>query len=184
MLDVRSTFMLAALFVTWVAVVLLLLVVGNLRVRLQRLEQSSFAPKETLPFGQLLGKRLNEVLGELPTTPRVLIFLSANCASCKRVLGELKSQSWTASLALAWINQQPQPVPDLPPGTIVLDEGPQLSAALGVRVTPFAIVTNEDGQIIKASPINSVRSLGNLVGRPTDAPPAYSRTDLVKEVAS
>jgi hypothetical protein len=38
MLDFRSSFILAALFVSWVAVVLLVLVVGDLHVRLQRIE--------------------------------------------------------------------------------------------------------------------------------------------------
>jgi hypothetical protein len=183
-LDLRSSFMLAALFVTWVAVVLLMLVVGNLRARLYRLEQAGFAAREGTPYGQLLGKQLGELVGELPSAPRVLFFLSANCASCKRVLGELAARSWASPPGVVWTDHAPAPSPALPPEAIVLDEGPRISKALGIRVTPFVIITSEDGRISKASPINSLSSLGNLAGDLVDAPPAYSHNELVKEALS
>jgi hypothetical protein len=173
-LDMRSNFVVAALFVTWVAVALLLLVVGNLYIRLQRLERVNPVPKEEMPYGHLIGRGLQDLLGEAIPSPCVFVFLSANCNSCMRVLGELPSLLLTAPLAITWVDESPSPPPALPPGTIVLDEGPKVSTALGIRVTPFVLVTGEDGKVVQASPINSLSSLGKLVDHRTDALPAVS----------
>jgi hypothetical protein len=162
LLDLRSSFVVAAMFVSWVVVALLALVVGNLYRRLQRLE-SSLSVSAGAPYAHLLGRRLWECLGETVPLPCVLVFLSANCAACRRVLGELPSLSFSAPLAIAWTDHPPSPPPALPPGTIVLDNGPKASAALGIRVTPFALVAGEDGRVVKASPVNSLSSISTLV---------------------
>lgn len=174
LLDMRSNFVFAALLVTWVAVALLVLVVGNLYVRLQRLELARPAPKEGVPYGQLIGRELRGLLGEALPSPCVFLFLSANCKSCARVLGELPSLSSGPSLAVTWVDHTPSPPPTLPPGTIVLDEGPKVSAALGIRVTPFALVTGEEGKVVQASPVNSLSSLSSLLDRRTDSLSAVS----------
>ena len=101
LLDLRSSFVVATMFVSWVAVALLALVVGNLYRRLQRLE-SSLSVSAGAPYAHLLGRRLWECLGETVPLPCVLVFLSANCAACRRVLGELPSLSFSAPLAIAW----------------------------------------------------------------------------------
>jgi hypothetical protein len=174
LLDLRSNFVVAALFVTWVAVALLVLVVGNLYVRLQRLERVQPVPKAGMPYGHLVGRGLRDLLGEALPSPCVFVFLSADCKSCKRVLTELPSLSLTAPLAVTWVDHSPKPLPALPPGTIVLDDGPKVSTALGIRVTPFVLVTGEEGKVVKASPINSLSSLGHLVNERADALPAVS----------
>jgi hypothetical protein len=174
LLDLKSNFVVAALFVTWIAVALLVLVIGNLYVRLQRLERVQPVPKAGMPYGHLVGRGMRELLGEALPSPCVYVFLSADCKSCKRVLGELPSLLLKTPLAITWVDRSPQPLPALPPGTIVLDEGPKVSTALGIRVTPFVLVTGEEGKVIKASPINSLSSLGNLVNDHADAQPAVS----------
>ena len=161
-LDSKSTFILAATFVSWVAVALLLLVVGNLHRRLQRIE-GSLAVNMAAPYSGLLGKALRESLGEAIPAPCVLVFLSANCQACRRVLGDLPGLSLSTPLAIAWTDHAPSPLPALPLGTIVLDDGPKVSAALGIRATPFALVAAENGTVVKASPINSLTSISNLV---------------------
>jgi len=161
-LDFRSSFILAALFVSWVAVALLTLVLGNLHRRLQRVE-GSLAVNRAAPYSGLLGKALRESLGETIPAPCVLVFLSANCQACRRVVGDLPSLSLSTPLAIAWTDQAPSPLPALPLGTIVLDDGPKVSAALGINATPFALVAGENGTVIKASPINSLSSISNLV---------------------
>ena len=114
------------------------------------------------------------LLGEALPSPCVFIFLSANCNSCARVLGELPSFFLGAPLAVTWVDHTPSPPPALPPGTVVLAEGPKISAALGIRVTPFALVTSEEGKVVQASPINSLSSLGSLADRRTDTLSAVS----------
>lgn len=161
-LDSRSSFILAAMFVSWVAVALLTLVAGNLHRRLQRIE-SSLAVNLAAPYSGLLGKALRESLGEAVPAPCVLVFLSANCQACRRVLGDLPALSLATPLAIAWTDRAPSPLPDLPLGTIVLDDGPKVSAALGINATPFALVAGENGTVVKAAPINSLTSISNLV---------------------
>ena len=79
------------------------------------------------------------------------------------MLGDLPELSLTTPLAIAWTDHAPSPLPTLPTGTIVLDDGPGVSAALGIRATPFALVAGENGTVVKASPINSLTSITNLV---------------------
>ena len=158
----KSSFILAAMFVSWVAVALLTLVVGNLHRRLQRIE-GSLSVNLAAPYSGLLGKALSESLGESIPAPCVLVFLSANCQACRRVLGDLPGLALSTPLAIAWTDQAPSPLPTLPPGAIVIDDGPKVSAALGIRATPFALVAGENGTVVKASPINSLTSISNLV---------------------
>ncbi|HEX8597701.1 MAG TPA: hypothetical protein VF952_04210 [Chloroflexia bacterium] len=165
LLDSRSSFAFAALFVTWVAVLLLMLVIGNLHSRLQRLERAASVSKENTPYANLLGRRLQDLLGESPVVPRVLVFLSSNCTSCARVLNELQHLHLpsNAPLAVAWVDQLPSPAPDIPSNATVLHAGPQISTELGIRVTPFALVAGADGRVLKATPINSLDSLNKLL---------------------
>jgi hypothetical protein len=162
LLETRSSFTIAALFVSWVAVALLVLVVANLHVRLQRLERLGAVPKETTPYSHLLGSRLHDLLGEPVSSPGMFVFLSANCTSCTRVLDELESLSRTVPVAIAWTDRMPKSLPALPPNTVILSEGAKASTALGIRVTPFVVVTGEDGRVVKASPINSLSILSDL----------------------
>jgi hypothetical protein len=173
-LDVRSNFVVAALFVTWAAVALLVLVIGNLYVRLQRLERVLPVPKEEIPYSHLIGRGLQDLIGDAFPSPCIFVFLSAHCNACMRVLKELPSLLPPAPLAITWVDESPSPLPALPPGTIVLGEGPKVSTALGIRVTPFVLVTGEEGKVVQASPINSLSSLGKLVHNGTDAVPAVS----------
>ena len=163
LLDSRSSFFLAAMFVSWIAVALLALLAGNLHRRLQRIESSLSVTTAAAPYSGLLGKVLRESLGEALPAPCVLVFLSANCQACKRVLTDLPSLSLSTPLALAWTDHAPSPLPTLPLGTIVLDDGPKVSVALGIRATPFALVAGENGRVVKASPVNSLSSISNLV---------------------
>lgn len=162
LLESKSSFMLAAMFVSWVAVALLALIAANLHRRLHRVEAALTVNAKT-PYAGLLGKALRESLDQAVPAPCVLVFLSANCKACQRVLGDLPTLSLSTPLAIAWTDQAPSPLPALPLGTIVLDDGPKVSAALGIRATPFALVAGENGTVVKASPVNSLNSISNLV---------------------
>lgn len=157
----EASFELAALFVTWVAVALLVIVVGGLHARIRRLEHAGAASRPT-PYSPLLGRDLKDLVGtaEIGEPPRVLLFLSSDCSSCARLLSEIESPSWTVRTAIVWTDDNPRsPSPD---GTTVLDHGAELSAQLGIRVTPFALVADPAGRVVKAGPVASLRSLGEL----------------------
>jgi hypothetical protein len=71
----------------------------------------------------------------------------------------------------------------LPANVTALREGARLSAELGVRVTPFALVANADGQIIQAGPLNHLKSLGNLLAEPAHFQLHSISTGYLKEVS-
>lgn len=157
----------AALVVTWVAIVLLVLVVAHLHARLRRLEQADRAAPaggpdtaglRAPPYAGLVGRSLADLVGE-SRVPRVLLVLSASCTNCRRLLADLADPSWSIPTALAWTDGTPGgdlPVPALP-------DGPRVAAALGVRVTPFGLVSDDDGYIVWAGPVAGLNTLADRV---------------------
>jgi hypothetical protein len=160
LLSSQASFELAALFVTWIAVVFLLILVANLHARLRRLEHASAASRP-VPYGHLLGRKVQDIVdtASISRLPRVLFFLSSNCSSCARLLSEIASPSWTVPSAIVWADDSPpeQPPPERTP---VLGYGPKLSDELGIRVMPFALVADADGRVVKAGPVGSLSALG------------------------
>lgn len=181
--DSKASFELAALCITWIAVVLLALAIANLHIRLRQLEQSGPVPGRGRPYGHLLGKPMHELLNNLvpKTQPQVLVFLSANCRACQRVLSEIASPSWTTPSAIIWTDHAPPSPPALPSNTVIIEQGVKLSADLGIRVTPFVLVAGTDGRIIKASPMNTLSALGDLVSGSANFHYTHILNDPLKE---
>ena len=164
-LSSRSSFVLAALFVSWVAVGLLVLVAANLHFRLVHLEkaQPAAAPVRT-PFPHLLGKSLPEALGSgAPPDVRVAVVLSANCATCDQLVAWLWHSATSVPVALLWRDETTGDRPAVPPSIVVVDDGAAVSRALGVRVTPFALVADEVGQVVRAAPVGSVDAFAAIL---------------------
>jgi len=160
-LDVQPSFELAVLFITWVAIVFLGLIAVSLHIRLQRLEHADLGRKQAVPFSHLLSRTVAEVLnGVVPhPPPRLILFLSPSCPACEQLLAELRAPSWKTPVAVVWTVSALDQLPDLPPQATFVPDGPGISAALGIRVTPFALVAGERGEIVGASPVNRLESL-------------------------
>jgi hypothetical protein len=158
--DAEVGFEAAACFVTWAAVAFLAVIAMHLHLRLQRLERASAPVTGARPYAHFVGSRLDELLGGmgLALRPQVLVALSGACNACERVLSEIASPSWTAPTVVLWTDHTPSVVPALPATTIVPPDGPAIAAKLGIRVTPFALWMNQEGEIVKASPVNSLGS--------------------------
>jgi hypothetical protein len=174
LLGSRASFALAAFAVSWIAVVLLALVVANLHFRLVHLERSLPAAAEArTPYGHLLGRSLADVLGpQLPAAARLAFLLSSDCPACDRVLGELRTAGAKGPVALLWRDETPSPLPQLPTGVVVLDDGPRLGRALGIGVSPFALTADAGGRIVRAVPVGSAKALAELLGESgRDEPP-------------
>lgn len=171
--DSRASFYLAALVVTWAAMTILTLIAVNLHVRLQRLERSDPATQAPQPYGRFLGMPVREVLGGDPSiedAPRLLLFLSNDCPACERLLEELATGAWSAPAALMWTDAIPALQERLPQNTTLVADGPQISARLGIRVTPFAMVADDDERIVGAAPINRLPSLDALTEKALASP--------------
>lgn len=154
----RASLVLAALTVTWIAIVLLGLVAANLHFRLAHLETKSTSGEQSrTPFGHLLGQPLGELLGSPEVSgARLALVLSSECDSCERILEELRSDAEEFPVALLWRDGDPPPASTLPAAAVPLSAGPEVSRRLGVRVTPFALVADESGRVAQARPVGSV----------------------------
>ena len=185
LLNTKMSFEIAALIVSWLAIALLTFAVGNLLVRLRRLEQTMPTPQTNKPYSQLLGKPLRELLGEFGASPqpRALFFLSSTCKSCTNLLSAIRAQTWEVPVSLAWTDGAPEAEASFPFNVTARRDGASLSAALGISVTPFVIVTNADGRIIKAGPLNSLKALGNLVAEPANFQLNNLTQNYLKEVS-
>jgi hypothetical protein len=158
----RSSFELAAFFVTWAVVTLLVVLVANLHARVRRLEQAAGQPTTNAPYGHLVGARVEDLVGAVGAQrPRVLLFLSSSCGTCTRLVEEVTSPAWTVPSALLWTDRTP-PAEIRSTRATILDDGPRISARLGIRVTPFALVADEVGRIVRAGPISTLQALADL----------------------
>ncbi|HMB54631.1 MAG TPA: hypothetical protein VKU40_15040 [Thermoanaerobaculia bacterium] len=174
LLATRATFVLAALVVSWLAVLLLALVAANLHFRLVRLERGDTAAAGSgarKPFAHLLGQHLGEALGGAAPGARLAVVLSAHCASCDRVLARLRETAGDTPLALLWRDAVPSPLPPLPAGATVVEDGPAVCRRLGVRLTPFALAIGPDGRVLRAAPVGNPDALDDwLDGAARPAP--------------
>lgn len=188
LLSSRSSFVLAALAVSWIAVTLLALVAANVHFRLAHLERSLPAGERRTPFGHLLGRSLAEVLGpQVSPATRLAFVLASDCPSCERILAKLHAAGERAGIALLWRDAPPS-LPPLPPGVTVLEDGPRISRELGVGVAPFALSADASGRIVRAAPVGSVEALADLLadaglGNPLDAPHAPAPHQPLKGVS-
>lgn len=171
----RASLLLAAFCVSWIGVVLLALVAANLHFRLVRVERSRPAADARTPYDHLHGRSLADLLGpDAPSGTRVAFVLSADCPSCDRILAELGEAGAREPVVLLWHDAAPSPPPRLPAGVAVLDGGPQVSRALGVGVTPFALTADASGRVVHAAPVGSLQTLDTILGR-EGREPSYDR---------
>jgi len=159
-LDTKVGFEAAALIVTWAAVAFLTVIAMHLHLRLQRLERASVPMSGARPYAHFAGRRLDELLVGVTFAlrPRLVVALSAACNSCERVLDEIAAPGWITPTVVLWTDHAPSRLPALPANTIVASDGPAVAAKLGIRITPFALWINQEGEIVMASPINSLGS--------------------------
>jgi hypothetical protein len=157
--DTRVGFEAASLIVTWAAVAFLTVIVMHLHLRLQRVERASAPAAGERPYSHFVGRRVDEVLpgARFAIRPRLVVALSAACGKCEQVLDEIAAPGWSTPTVVLWTDHTPLRLPTMPPNTFVAFEGPAVAAKLGIHVTPFALWIDEDGEIVKASPTNSVR---------------------------
>lgn len=166
LLGSRASFLLAAFAVSWIAVALLALVAANLHFRLAHLERSLPAKEARTPYGHLVGRNLADVLGpEAPPAARLALVLASDCPSCDRILAELRHAAGRVPVALLWRDATPSPPPTLPAGVTVLGDGPRISRALGVGVSPFALAADGAGRIVRVAPVGRADALSELLDR-------------------
>lgn len=165
------SFTTSALILSWVAIVLLALVVARLVQQVHELQQGSARRPERVgmpPGAPAPGlSRLDVPRG----STAVLLFLSGGCRTCREVLDE--ALTWKSREASADVEIRVLYAEDAPAGSVELG-GVTVSAYGGQRAlfeqydalaTPFAAVV-DDGRVVRSEPLGSreaaVRLLASL----------------------
>lgn len=147
------SFTTSALLLSWVAILLLALVVAGLVRQVHALGRGGPAGRAEL--GPRPGTRAPafDRLG-----PGLLLFLDRDCGVCSDVLAAAGALGRPTHAIFSG------PAPGgLPPELAVLaGEGDGLFAEYGVPATPFAVVVGEDGRVRAAEPVGSPEALDEL----------------------
>jgi len=159
-LDARMSFEIAALIATWLALVFVTLIALNLHFRMMRLERDQAEMNHRTAYAHVHGRQLGPWFAEagIPA-PRYIFLFSANCETCKRLIEEFNSLSWTERSVIAWTDHPPPLTTVLPAAVQPVDRGARLAAELRIRVTPFFLELDEDGRIVRAAPATSLSAL-------------------------
>jgi len=156
----RSTFVVAALVLSWVALGVLAFVCANLLLRLQRLEArpSDSRAENAGPYGHLAGIQLRDLLPSGLESAAVVLLVSSACRRCHDLVGELDGHA--AGVIVAPMDEAMAKAAGA--GGLSADSGREIAARLGVRLTPFAIAVDVSGAVIAARPVSSSTNIDDL----------------------
>lgn len=167
-------FVTSALLLSWVAIVLLALVVAGLVRQVHQLSRGGVARTSTGQVGVTPGSRAphaDELLAEGHET--LLLFLSPDCRTCTEVLAE--AESWTKQAAHAprvravYADTAPTTATTVP----VTDHRPDLFTSYDAIATPFAVIVDTTGRVARSEPLGSASALRELLA---DSPSSQLRS--------
>jgi hypothetical protein len=148
-----------ALLVTWVALVLLALVVAGLVRQVHQLTQGPRARELGLPAGSPAPAL--DILAAETGQATLLLFLSEDCPVCHDVFEE--ALGLTGGPATRAIFAEEAIGGDPPANMRVLPGQQDLFTEYKVPATPYVVIVGADGRVRTAEPVGSVRGLHNLV---------------------
>lgn len=148
-----------ALLVTWVALVLLALVVAGLVRQVHQLTQGRRTPDLGLSPG--MPAPALDLVGAEPGHATLLLFLSEDCPACKDVFEE--ALGLDGGPATRAVFAEDTIVADPPANLRILSGQAELFTAYQVPATPYGVIVDADGRVRTAEPVGSVRGLHTLV---------------------
>lgn len=148
----------SALIVTWVALLLLALVVSGLVRQVHAL--SSGTAQRPVRTGPRPGTRAPDLDRLGARGPAVLLFLSPTCLTCVEVLDETATAVGDR-LPVHALYEGTAPEP--PPGVQAHADQGHLFGAYGALATPFAVLVGDDGRITAAAPVGSRAAVRELL---------------------
>lgn len=178
-------FMTSALIVSWVAILLLALVVSGLVRQVHQLSRGGTSAvhasavhasaRPGLRPGAPAPAAAELFGGELPDGG-VLLFLSADCRTCREVLAEARRRSGAdpSGPAIRALYAGPAPGDGDPGGPVPVQAGrDDLFAAYDAVATPFAVAVDGDGRVLRSVPLGAPDGLTELLD---DAFPRQARS--------
>ncbi|SCL27580.1 hypothetical protein GA0074692_2375 [Micromonospora pallida] len=170
------SFQTSALILSWIAILLLALVVSGL-VRQVHALSSGMVQRPPEAVGLPAGATAPGFARLAPTplaVPLVLLFLDPDCGTCGEVLAEAAgrvSRGGPEFRALYRDSASPRAA-GLP--ITVLDGQAELFERYDVLATPFATVVDPAGRVLRAEPIGSRAALRRLIDSLDSPPPGGS----------
>jgi hypothetical protein len=159
------SFQTSALILSWIAILLLALVVSGLVRQVHALSNGAVRRSESI--GLRPGAPAPRFRDLAPPSPAalVLLFLDQGCATCDQLLEEGTELVGRTDAVLRVLYRQPVPshAADLP--MTVLGEQSDLFDRYDAIATPFAVVIDESGHIRRSEPVGSRAALRHLLGQ-------------------
>lgn len=158
-------FVTSALILSWLAIVLLALVVARLVRQVHELQQGG--ARQPRRLGLATGEVAPglDALDPTPGTAMLLLFLSTGCRTCREVLAEAL-QNTQAGLEIRVLYAGEAPAGSIEAGgrTITAYGG---QAAMFERydaiATPFAVLVDETGRVARSEPLGSAGAARRLL---------------------
>ncbi|HVQ91858.1 MAG TPA: hypothetical protein VMU51_12565 [Mycobacteriales bacterium] len=173
------SFQTSALILSWVAILLLALVVSGLVRQVHVLSSGLVRPAgrggSTGPVGLAPGALAPglDLLGTDRSGPVLLLFLSADCHTCSAVLTEAAHLTGSArltgaaqdagDLSVRALYAGPAPATDL--GIGVYGGQAELFERYDAIATPFAVLVDPSGRVVRSEPVGSPAALRTLLDR-------------------
>jgi len=150
-------FMTSALIVSWLAILVLALVVSGLIRQVHQLSTSmSVSPTRV---GLKPGATAPGALELIGSAGGVLLFVSPGCRTCVEALDE--AATWQADSGGAVLAISATAVPDTPVSTA--PDRPDLFDQYDAIATPFAVIVDADGAVVRSEPVGSRTAVRDLL---------------------
>ncbi|MFG1952051.1 hypothetical protein [Micromonospora sp. NPDC048830] len=169
------SFQTSALILSWIAILLLALVVSGL-VRQVHALSSGAVQRRPESVGLRPGSPAPGLARLVPApsaVPLVLLFLDRECGTCAEVLAEAAGQVDPARLEFRVLYRDDPPAHAAGLPVTVLGGQGELFERYDVLVTPFATVVDRAGRVLRAEPLGSRAALRRLLDgldRPSGGP--------------
>lgn len=168
------SFQTSALILSWIAILLLALVVSGLvrqvhalsnGVAQRRPERVGLRPGSSAPgFARLAPVP--------PTVPLVLLFLDRDCGTCAEVLAEAAGQADRVGVEFRMLYRDSAP-PQAGLPVTVLGGQAELFERYDALVTPFATVVDPTGRVLRAEPLGSRAAMRRLLDELGSSPGGF-----------
>lgn len=159
------SFQTSALILSWVAILLLALVVSGLVRQVQQL--SSTAVRRPESVGLRPGTPAPAFSTLAPESPAtlVLLFLQPGCGTCAELLDEASRQADRDALEFRVLYRDgvPPEAADLP--VTAFGDRADLFERYDAIATPFAVVVDRSGRVLRSEPVGSRAALHHLLDR-------------------
>ncbi|MEH1016402.1 hypothetical protein V6U90_25270 [Micromonospora sp. CPCC 206060] len=169
------SFQTSALILSWIAILLLALVVSGL-VRQVHALSSGMVPRRPESVGLRPGAPapgFAQLAPAVPAVPLVLLFLDPDCGTCTEVLAEANDQADRRGLEFRILYRDSAPARAAGPPITVLGGQAELFERYDALATPFATVVDRAGRVLRSAPLGSRAALRHLLDE-FDNPPGGS----------